>query len=499
MAALLGDYQHDPVLFVREVLGVEPDPWQEMVLWELADHGRVSVAACHGPGKDAVASWAVLWVMCCFEHPKVPCTAPTSHQLYDLLWSEIAKWKRTMLPWFADQLDVKRDRIEMVDHPETWFAAARTARKENPEALQGFHADVILVVTDEASGIPPIISEVLEGAMTGPRAMWLMIGNPTQTTGYFYESHHADRDRWSCFRVMAAAAHDGKRLPEDVYVSHRVSSDYVEAMARKYGRDSNVFRVRVLGLFPTSEDDQVILLEWLEAARRREVDPKWLPSHHVVVGLDVALFGSDDSAICVRQGPVILALDTWHGHDRATTAGKAIEWCKRLTKQGNKPRYLFVDGCGVGAGVVKLLRQKDDKGRNWLYENQISVVNVNAGAMSPDPECARLRDAMWWRGRKSFDPNQGNKLGEVPIIPNTLPRELADRLTGELAMPKFDYNGTMKIKVESKEEMKARGIGSPDLADAYLLTLYHECGMPPPPKKERPWDTDSDKDARFAA
>jgi hypothetical protein len=416
-------------------------------------------------------------VLCCFEHPKVPCTAPTGHQLYDLLWAEVAKWRGRMLPWFSQQLEVKRDRIELKEHPDTWFAAARTARKENPEGLQGFHADVILVVCDEASGIPDNIFEVLEGALTGPLAFCILIGNPTQTSGYFFDSHHSDRARWVTYRVMAAAAHDGSPLPPDVWLSERVGAGYVEAMARKYGRDSNVFRVRVLGLFPTSEADRVVPFDWAEAARLRPV-PAADPRHYVVMGVDVARMGEDDSALVVRQGGQVLQLETWHGHDVVQTAARVVAACRILVEAKTPPVYVFVDGVGVGAGVVDLLRHND-----WLDHVGIAVIDVQAGASSPDDECQRLRDALWWRVREAFDPKRGAAGDDAPCFANGLDPELTQRLVDELAAPKFAFTPSQLVKVESKDEMKRRGEASPDLADAYVMTFYVEAGMPEPERR----------------
>lgn len=474
---LLAEYQADPALFVREVIQAKPDPWQEAALRALVTHKRVTISACHGPGKDAFASWAVLWVLCCFEHPKVPCTAPTGHQLYDLLWAEVAKWRMRMLPWFAEQLEVKRDRIELKEHPDTWFAAARTARKENPEGLQGFHADVILVVCDEASGIPDNIFEVLEGALTGPLAFCILIGNPTQTTGYFYDSHHRDRDRWQTFRVMAAAAHEGGALLPGVWLSERVSPQYVANMAKKYGRDSNVFRVRVLGQFPTSEADRVVPFDWIEAARLRPV-PTADPRHYVVMGVDVARMGEDDSALVVRQGGRVMHLDTWHGHDVVQTAGRVVAACRILLDQKQAPIYIFVDGVGVGAGVVDVLRANE-----WLDAVGIAVIDVQAGASSPDEECQRLRDALWWRVREAFDPQRGAQGEDAPVFLPSLDAEMTQRLVDELASPKFAFTPSQLVKVESKDEMKRRGVESPDLADAYVMTFYVEAGMPEPPRR----------------
>ena len=469
-------WRDNPDRFVIEVIGANPDPWQVHALRALCEKNRVSIAACHGPGKDAVAAWAILWTMLCFQHPKIPCTAPTSHQLYDLLWAEVAKWLQKMPKFFRDLFELKRDRFERKGASETWFAAARTARRENSEALQGFHADTILVVTDEASGVDSLIFEVLEGAMTGPKAMWLCIGNPTQSTGYFYETHHQDRGRWHTMRVMAAAAHDGSPLGDSVFVSERVSPDYVHAMRSKYGEDSNVFRVRVLGQFPRSDDDQAIPLEWVEKAAMRNpvVDLK----SGISIGVDVARFGSDDSAVVVREGTRILDIISWNGHDISHTTGKVMSIAKKWTgyikeRTDKSIRYsseekihIFVDVIGVGAGVADSLK-------HYIAENKFPwvVVDVDAGSKSPDDKCSRLRDYLWWKAREFFQDGE-------PAFATDIKRDDRDQLIGELACPKYFFTPTGSIKVESKDDLKKRGIPSPNVADAFIHTFKFDVQRP---------------------
>ena len=480
LAMLLLEYQTNPVAFVREVLSIEPDEWQAAVLMDLAGHGMVSVAACHGPGKDAVAAWAVLWALCCFYEVKIPSTAPTAPQLYDLLWAEVAKWRAQMLPWFRDQLDMKKDRIERQDAPEQAFASARTARKENPEALQGFHSEVILVVVDEASGVPDIIFEVLQGALTGAKAMCLLIGNPTQLTGFFWRTHNdpTEMGAWKRYRVFADCAHDGSPLPVGVFTSKRVSAKYVNNMAR-YGRDSNVFLVRVLGRFPKSGADQTIPHDWVSAALMRELPAAG--EHALCLGVDVARFGSDDSATVVRQGQRISAGQTWHGCDVAESSGKVIAQAKALEaflgvdgvrRAAPEKLYIFVDTTGLGAGVADNVRAyARDNNRPWI------VVDVDAGGKALDDTCFRLRDSLWWAAREYFESHE-------PAISHSIDTDDRDKLIAELAAPKYGYTPSGEIRIETKDQLKARNVPSPNMADALIHTFKFRAMKPAPVKTD---------------
>ena len=429
----------------------------------------------------------MLWVLICFTKPKVPCTAPSSHQLYDLLWAEVSKWRGQMLRGLRDTLEQKKDRIENVLHRAEWFAAARTARPENSEALQGFHAPTVLVVIDEASGVVPIIFDVLEGSQTGRKdagenVMFLIIGNPTQTSGPFYDSHHSDRARWFTMRVMAEPAWDGTPLGEGVFLSPRVSQEYCDSMAKRYGKDSNVFRVRVLGLFPKSEDDVVIPLEWVEAAAMRDLHRKQRAS--ISIGVDVARFGSDDSAIVVREGRNIIKASRKHGNDTAKTAGWVINEATRLEREKLRDEdgrmydereriYIFVDSIGVGAGVVDMIRAAAVDGQKpWI------VVDVNAAERSSDPDCDRKRDEMWWKAREFFRTQE-------PAISGKIDREDREQLMAELSSPKYDFTiAGGRVKVESKDHMKDRGLASPNLADALIHTFSFEVQKPAPVKQD---------------
>ena len=211
----------DAVAFVREVLEVTNlEPFQVEALHALSQGKRVAIRSGHGVGKTALEAWAILWFASTRLPFKIPCTANTGSQLYDVLWAEVGIWLRKMRqtwPLLGNRLDLTQDRMEVVTARTESFAAARTARRENPEALQGFHSENLLFVIEEASGIDEKIFEVAEGALSTPGALVLMAGNPTRRSGYFFRAFHADRDYWRCLHVPCGA-------------SSRVSPEFIERM-----------------------------------------------------------------------------------------------------------------------------------------------------------------------------------------------------------------------------------------------------------------------------
>lgn len=422
-------WRAEPALFVREALGVEPQEWQAKALQALADHGRVSIRSGHGVGKSALGAWAILWELMTHFPVKIPCTAPTSHQLSDILWAELGMWFRRLEPALRDEFEIGQERIYMKAAPNESFAAARTARREQPEALQGFHAENLLFVIDEASGIDDQVFEVAEGALSTPGARVLMMGNPTRVSGYFYDSHHRLRSRWNAMRVPCTE-------------SDRVAPAYIEDMALKYGVDSNIYRVRVLGDFPTSDDDSVIPLLWLEEAVRREMEPVG----DEIWGLDVARFGDDRTALCKRTKNALLEpVKTWRNKETMQVAGLVNEEYKAAKR---KPVSINVDVIGIGSGVY-----------DRLVELGLPAAPVNVSESPATKErFMRLRDELWFEAREWFESRNCRMVDDESLI-------------GELCSVKYQIASNGKIRVESKDEMKKRKLPSPDLADAFVMTF----------------------------
>lgn len=439
--------KRDPLTFVTGVLGVEaPEAWQVEALTALRDgKKRLSIRSGHGVGKTTFTAWLVLYALLCMgPDTKVPIAAGSRDQLRDTIQPEINKWHAKLPKPLADQIDVTIERISVKCDPEGAFAVFRTASKDNPQALAGFHAKNLVFLIDEASAVAEIAFEVAQGALSTPGAIAVLTGNPTKAQGFFYDTHHKLRDRWHTLRVSS----------EDVPRAR----GHIEDVIAAYGKNSNRYRVRVLGEFPTSDDEAVIPLDLVMAARGRDV----LPSNvWPIWGLDVARFGDDTTALCMRQGNTILGLKEWHGLDGAQVAGR-IQSLYRATPLHERPREIVVDVIGVGASVYDILRLP---GSECAYT--VRGCNV-AETPSISDEDHRLRDELWFRGRAWFADRKCHIPKEF-FDPND--SKLIEKLIAELTAPTYDFTHLGKRVVESKADLKKRGVASPNIADAFLLSL----------------------------
>jgi hypothetical protein len=277
----------DPVLFVSSVLGAEPQAWQREALEAVRDSPRVAAKSGHGVGKSALLSWVILWYL--ITRPcRIVCTANSANQLNQVLWSEIQKWARKMPKGLQSQLEITSDKITVKGVDSSCHA--RVSRKENPEALQGFHHERILFVIDECSGVDDIVFEVAQGALSTAGSKILMVGNPTRNSGYFYDAFNRNSHRWHKMTVSCEDA-------------DYVSEDFIEDMKQQYGEDSSTFAIRVKGEFPTDSADSLISRHLVESAVTRDVEAMTVAP---IWGLDPARFGGDRTALAKRQGNVLV-------------------------------------------------------------------------------------------------------------------------------------------------------------------------------------------------
>lgn len=429
-------YRSDPVAFVEHVLKVKPQPWQaEMMRAVASGERKISIRSGHGVGKSTAASWVMLWYLITRYPVKIVVTAPTSAQLFDALFAELKRWINELPYALKEILDLKSDRVSHKAAPSEAFISCRTSRAETPEALQGVHAENVLLICDEASGIPEAVFEAAAGSMSGSHACTILLGNPTRSSGFFFDTHHRQAGEWWTRKVSCVD-------------SDLVSAEYVEEMKVRYGEESNAYRVRVLGDFPARDDDTAIPLELVESAQTREVQVT--PDEPIIWGLDVARFGSASSVLCKRQGRQILAMQTWRGLDLMQLTGAVVAEFESCQPR-QEPSTICVDSIGVGGGVCDRLR-----------ELGLPAIGVNTSE-SPALRVTylNLRAELWFKLKAWLEARDVS-----------LPKD--DHLLAELVAVKYKFTSSGKLQIESKDEMRKRGLSSPDRADAVCLTFAVE-------------------------
>ncbi len=453
-------YRADPTLYAREVLKFEPDVWQEEALKDLAGNPKVAIKSGQGVGKTGLEAAALLWFLTCFPYPRVVATAPTRQQLHDVLWPEVSKWMDRS-PLLSKILKWTKTYIYMVGNEKRWFAVARTATK--PENMQGFHEDNMLFIVDEASGVADPIMEAALGTLSGENNKLLMCGNPTQTSGVFFDAFHADRALYKCHTVSSID-------------SPRTNKQNIESLIRKYGRNSNVVLVRVFGEFPKQEDDVFIPLSLVEKSVMTEHCQNGTPTL-VHIACDVARFGDNKTVIGYKVDEKATFHKRRRGQDTMKTADDIVILGEGLVRRYRRtePIPIKIDDSGVGGGVTDRLRQikRSDPDRFWWME----IYPVQFGKRIKHKyyyDSTTYMMAVVKSLLQPFDENGRPKPVEL-ILPND------NELRAQLSCRKYGLTEQSKIKVESKEDMKKRGLPSPDEADCVLLL----CLPVKPPKKKK--------------
>lgn len=445
-------YRKSPVLFAHEVLLFKPDDWQQDALMDLAENPKVSIKSGQGVGKTGIEAVALLWFLTCFPYPRVVATAPTKQQLHDVLWSEVAKWQEKS-PLLKNLLKWTKTYIYMIGYEKRWFATARTATK--PENMQGFHEDNMLFIVDEASGVADPIMEAILGTLSGENNKLLMCGNPTKTSGTFFDSHTSDRALYKCYTVSSKN-------------SERTNKENIDSLIKKYGWDSNVVRVRVRGEFPNQEDDVFIPLSVIEQCGSKvfELEEKdFLP--YVILGVDVARFGNDETIIYRNARGKLELVANRRGQDLMRTAGDIVVQYIKIIKMFPKYKgkiYINIDDTGLGGGVTDRLREvKREQGLNRLC-----VIPINAAERIETDTKAGKEAAEYYNDLTTHMWATIKELMEHKQI------ELEDdsETVAQLSSRKYIVASNGKLELEKKKDMKKRGLDSPDRADAAALSVY---------------------------
>jgi len=437
---IIEHYRENPADFIEDCLHTTLTTQQlEVVRAYELDERYIACKAGHGVGKSTVVAALIWHFLCCYHKPQIPITAPSSAQLFDALWSRISELYQKLDPIFKQNFVITANRIYHKQYKNEWFAVARTSKKENPDSMQGFHAVNLMYIVDEASGVPSDVFDVIGGSLTQTNNKMIMIGNPVRISGYFYDAFTKHSEQYHTITMNS----------ED---SPLVAQEYIDSMAR-YGTDSNKYRVRVLGKFPKSEDDTLINLDYIENAILRNVSP----SGDIVWGLDPARFGSDSTVLVKRQGRKVTQIKSFDDYDTMSIVGIVTHDYLR-TAQEERPDRVCVDVIGLGAGVYDRMKEV----------GTCPAVAVNVAEKSNYPkEYKNQRAECYDRMREWFFKNNV----DVPDAKGL--KSQTSTITY-----KFASNGSMQIVEKDKYKKDNPTIGSPDIADAMMLTFYQKISVP---------------------
>jgi hypothetical protein len=404
---------------------------------------QFATASGHGIGKSALTSWLILWIMSTRPYARGTVTANTADQLKTKTWAQLGYWHGLCVTghWFDYNSGRGAMSLTHKDHKQSWRCDAQTCREENSEAFAGQHAanSTSFYIFDEASAVPDKIYEVREGGLTDGEPMTFDFGNPTRNTGRFYENcvgKFKHRHRVRCI--------DSR----DVSITNK---ELFQRWVDDYGEDSDYVKVRVRGTFPSAGSLQFIPTDSVDAAVARDIFHE--RAAPIILGVDVARFGDDESVIFTRVGrdARTYPAQRFRGLDTVQLAGKVADTVRDFKSLGRAVSAIFVDGTGVGGGVVDQLRAMN-------YD----VHEVQFGTKPIDALSYRYKsDEMWGKVKEAL------RIGALALPDDDdLHRDLTQR----------QYGHTLKgaIHLETKKDMKARGVDSPDLADALALTYAQD-------------------------
>ena len=449
--------------FAREVLGVKLWSKQDEILRAVRDHRRVAVKAGNGLGKGFTAAVAVLWFLYSHKPATVLTTAPTARQVRHVLWREIRRLHHASSQLIGGRM--LQTRLEM---EEDRFALGLST--DEVDQFQGFHSPNMLIVVDEAEGVIEPIYEAIDAVMTAGNSKLLLIGNPTSITGTFRRAFHEERHLYHNITISALDSPNVKQ--QRVVLPGLTTHEWVAERVALWGEASPMYHARVLGDFSDRAEDTLISLTHIEQAIARyemgrvasseasspspgqDWDEGWDggeedddPNTPTILAVDVARFGADQSVLLLASPDAVLHIEAHHGLDTMQLAGRVVEACRRWSTDRPIER-IVVDEIGVGAGVVDRLKELD-----------LPVAGINVGRPARHRKLfANLRAEGYWRLYELFSQ-------DLIAIPND------PELAGQLSSLRYSYNSRGQLIIESKDDSRARGIPSPDKADAMMLAF----------------------------
>lgn len=488
LAAQMGEFALDPVGFIEYAFPWGQGPlqghdgpkrWQRRFFERLGDAIRarnfdgvhpvrpvlMAVASGHGIGKSALVAMLACFIMSTRPRCKIIVTANTGEQLSGKTFAEIAKWFSLCITGHWFQVSTGDLWVRHKQYPSAWRLDGITWQKHKSEAFAGLHAadSTPCYIFDEGSAVPDEIFDVSYGGLTDGEPMEFVFGNPTRNSGRFFQLFHKLRHRWDTEQIDARDC----ELP-----NHELHQQWID----DYGEDSDFVRVRVKGQFPRAGSKQLIPTDIIEAAKRAPALS--LMTDPLIAGLDIARFGDDESVLAFRKGRDARSVPwkIWRGLDTMQLADRVAEALEELRAMNLRVHQVFADAVGIGAGTADRLRQ--------LGYDVLDVVSQETKTVGPyyhdkAAECWG-RMAAWLKAGAALPPD------EV--------------LSDQLQAREYDHDAKDKLFLESKDDMRERGIGSPDRADALAYTFaFHVAPIEPDQVADRlpgkKWDYDPYKES----
>jgi len=436
--AMIQEFYDNPIIFSQVILNVNPDAQQQAVIKAFYERKLCSVKSGRGCGKTWLASILIWHFLCTRAFSQVYITAPSGGTLKGAIWPTLNKLYDQMDPIYRDQFEMQSIQVKHKMHGATWFALTRTARQENAESLAGSHAENMLYVIDEASGVGDPMFNSIFGSLTEEDNYLLMLSNPRRLSGFFYDSHqHKARHVYAQCHLSA------------IY-SQFVTKKSISYWKKLYGKDSTQYKIEVLGEFPDKESDSIIAYDKVIRAVDFKLDKKEYEDIPIIWGLDMSQ-GNDKSVLVKRQGTKVHKdIKKWKFNDTMKVVDKVVDEFKEAKKNKLKPWKIYVDAIGVGKGAYDRLKELD-----------LPVYPAIASKKAVHKKYVYNQKSEWWKEMQDFFREND---GEIDLPDD---QDFIDEITGMRTTP----SGDGRFRTESKPDFVKRYSHSPDTGEAFSMTF----------------------------
>ncbi len=393
-------------------------------------------------GKSSSVALLVLWFLFGRIDSQIACTAPNATQMNDVLWKELSLWIARLPEGIKQKFEWNKDYLRITDRPNSWFARAKTSTKENPEALAGVHADYVMMIADESSGVDDQIYHTMEGALTSGKKLVVLISNPTRNNGYFYDSHHKHKDRWQNLQFSSIE-------------SPIVDEKYEQEQADLHGRDSEQYGIRVLGQFP--KEDAMDLEGFLPLISDRDVTV--IPDNdnivfrgNAILGVDPSGEGDDKTVMVLRDALKAKVIYVESISNSDMIAEKIITL---IDYYDLDPMNVVVDAFGIGTNIAAKVAE--------ATKGKYIITSLNVGE-----QCDYEEEQDMYENKRAFMFYAGVRTAMRAGMMLAENKMLVD----ELKTIRYKRNLRGKIQIMGKVQMKKKyGYSSPNAADALALTF----------------------------